>query len=73
MTALPSFSEYIPQYILAENLGKLEGFEQLVLSLDVQASQTTLLKILAKFSSKSNAVYARAMLVEERIYKCHES
>ena len=51
----------------------VEGFEQHFLSLDVQASQNTLLNILPKFSSKSNVVSARAMSVDERIYKCHES
>ena len=35
--------------------------------------QTALLKMSAKFSSKSNAVFARVMLVEEMIYNCHES
>ena len=58
---------------ITENLGKLEVFEQLFLSLGMQERQTTWLKILPKFSLKSNAVSARAMLREERIYKCHDS
>ena len=63
--------EKILVYILTESLGRSEGFEQLFYHWTCRQGRPPSGKSCTNFHE--NTIYARAMLVGQRIHKCYES